>query len=98
MKSNYFSRAMRSRDPRFAKIAEKLTYSRRDMQAAPISPAPTFDDLADARAEYESVLQKKPFHGWDVATLREKISAAKVMPTPEPVTAPEPSDDTEGGE
>ena len=39
----------------------------------------TADDepLRAARTDYEAVLGKKPFHGWDVATLREKIQAAK---------------------
>lgn len=35
------------------------------------------DELQAARAEYETVLGKKPFHGWDAAALREKIEAAK---------------------
>jgi hypothetical protein len=34
-------------------------------------------DLAPLRAEYEAVVGKKPFNGWDAATLREKIAAAK---------------------
>jgi hypothetical protein len=34
------------------------------------------DDLAALRADYERVLGKKPFHGWDAAALREKIAAA----------------------
>jgi len=39
----------------------------------------TADDelLRAARADYEAVVGKKPFHGWDVATLRDKIRAAK---------------------
>jgi hypothetical protein len=35
------------------------------------------DELQAARADYEAAIGKKPFHGWDVATLREKIAAAK---------------------
>ncbi|MEQ1938605.1 ParB/RepB/Spo0J family partition protein [Mesorhizobium sp. CN5-321] len=33
-------------------------------------------DLAEARAEYEAKLGRKPFNGWDAKTLREKIAAA----------------------
>lgn len=38
---------------------------------------PAADDLKAARAEYEAALDKKPFHGWDAATLRAKIAEAK---------------------
>lgn len=33
------------------------------------------DDLSAARDEYQAVIGKRPYHGWDVATLREKIAA-----------------------
>lgn len=32
------------------------------------------DDLAAARAEYTEKMGKRPFHGWDVETLRKKIA------------------------
>lgn len=35
------------------------------------------DDLKAARAEYEAVLGKRPFPGWGIEVLREKIAAAK---------------------
>jgi hypothetical protein len=35
------------------------------------------EELRAARADYEAVVGKKPFHGWDVATLRDKIQVAK---------------------
>lgn len=72
MKQNYLDRAMKARDPRFAKIASKLGYGTRHMTAA--KPAET---IADVREEYERVVGKKPFMGWDIATLRQKIAAAK---------------------
>jgi len=31
------------------------------------------DELAVVRAEYQRTFDKRPFHGWDVATLRGKI-------------------------
>lgn len=34
-------------------------------------------DIAALRAEYEATLGKRPFMGWDAATLREKMAAAK---------------------
>lgn len=34
------------------------------------------DALADLRAEYQRVLGKRPFNGWDADELREKIAAA----------------------
>lgn len=41
------------------------------------SPKPAGDDLAELRAEYQTAVGKRPFHGWDAATLRERISEAK---------------------
>lgn len=42
------------------------------------STAPAVDDdLVKARTEYRDALGRPPFHGWDAATLREKIAAAK---------------------
>ncbi len=41
-----------------------------------ITPAPE-DDIAAVRAEYLDVVGKKPFMGWDIETLREKIAAAR---------------------
>lgn len=33
------------------------------------------DELIAAREAYEAKMGKKPFHGWDVATLNEKMAA-----------------------
>jgi hypothetical protein len=70
MKQNYGDRMMRARDPRFAKIAERMGYKRRDMVAET-----AVDETAALRAEYERVIGKRPFMGWDAAKLREKIEA-----------------------
>ncbi|KFB10343.1 hypothetical protein [Nitratireductor basaltis] len=75
MKSNYLDRAMKARDPRCRKIAERLGYGRRDMQAE--TPAQKSDPLSEAREEYQAVIGKRPYHGWDVETLRAKIAEAK---------------------
>lgn len=84
MKSNsYMDRALKARDPRYARILSKLGYERRDMVAAPapapapVAVEPSADDMAALRVEYQAVIGKRPFLGWDAGTLREKIAAAK---------------------
>ena len=104
-KQSYMDRALRSSDPRFARILDKMGYGTRhiisevmngrmsvnDARAAigrdPLdhdgdgrkgdSPKPeASDELTEVRAEYQRVLGKRPFHGWSVDELREKIAAA----------------------
>lgn len=71
MKSNsYMNRALRSNDRRFANILDRLGYHRRDMIAKPV------DDLQALREEYTRIIGKRPYHGWDIKALREKINAA----------------------
>ncbi|WP_028034112.1 hypothetical protein [Chelativorans sp. J32] len=75
MKSqSYMTRALRARDPRFARILGKLGYGSRDMQARPQEPT---EDITALRAEYQKVVGKRPFHKWDVGTLKAKIAEAK---------------------
>jgi len=71
MKSqSYMTRALQSRDPRFARILGRLGY---DTPA----PEPSAEDvLRTLRAEYEKNVGKRPYMGWDAETLREKIAAA----------------------
>lgn len=33
------------------------------------------DELTDLREQYQEKFDKKPYHGWDVATLKEKLGA-----------------------
>jgi hypothetical protein len=73
MKQNYIDRMMRARDSRFAKIAEKMGYGRRDMVAAP----PPVDEMAALREEYIRVVGKRPFMGWDAAKLRARLAMAR---------------------
>lgn len=54
------------------------------------APPPPADDLpqpgdilAPLREEYQRVLGKKPYHGWDAETLREKIDAHIAAPAAE---------------
>lgn len=62
---------------RYADILQKLgrgTYMTRDMQAQ----EPNNDDqLAGLRAEYQAVVGKRAYHGWDAETLREKIAESR---------------------
>lgn len=62
---------------RYADILQKLgrgTYMTRDMQAQ----ARREDEvLSSLRAEYQEVVGKRPFHGWDADALREKIAEAR---------------------
>lgn len=37
----------------------------------------TESNIDDVKKEYEKIVGKKPFHGWDEATLLEKIAEAK---------------------
>lgn len=74
-KSGYMTRALRHSDPRFARILGKLGYTGRDMRPAVVADEPK-DEIAALRAEYERVVGKRPFMGWDVDTLRAKIAEA----------------------
>lgn len=74
--SGYMDRALRAKDPRYAKVLRGLGYDRRDLvtQAEPQQDA---NDLSVLRGEYQDALGKKAYHGWDADTLREKIAEAK---------------------
>lgn len=78
MRQGYMNRALRSRDPRYARVLSRLGYGRRDMVAEPRpTPADPFEELAAFRSEYRLVVGRQPFHGWDAETLRAKIAAAR---------------------
>lgn len=70
---SYFTRALKARDPRFARIFGKLGYSTADMVAED-DAAPTIAELRDL---YEKVVGKRPFNGWDADTLAKKIEEAR---------------------
>lgn len=89
MKSQfYMTRAMRARDPRYATILSKLGYTRADTvaetpkgskaqpQATSTSEAPA-DALHALRQQYQEVVGKRPFNGWDAEKLQAKIAEAK---------------------
>lgn len=45
-------------------------------EPAAADPLDQYDDLTAARAEYHAAVGKRPFHGWDAETLREKVAEA----------------------
>lgn len=77
-KSNsYMDRAMRSADPRFARVLGKLGYQRSDLIAKANAEAEKEEDeLTELRAQYQEVVGKRAYHAWDAGTLREKIAEA----------------------
>lgn len=79
MKSNsYMTRALQARDPRFATILGKLGYAGAVRQAPTRPHTQTPEELlAATRAEYQTVVGKRPFHGWNIETLKAKIIKAK---------------------
>lgn len=86
MKSqSYMTRALKSRDPRFARILGKLGYSTTELVAddpskkpKPKAKVPSQEDpRMMLRAEYERVIGKKPFGGWDVDELKKRINEAQ---------------------
>lgn len=87
-RSGYMTRAMKARDPRYARVLGRLGYERSDLVAAdPLdhdedgrkggSKKQTGDDISALRGEYEAKVGKRPFMGWDADTLRAKITEAE---------------------
>ena len=70
---NYAVRAFQSSDQRFARVFEKLGYSKRDMQAESFADAVEADELEKLRAEYESRFDRKPRQSWDAGKILAKI-------------------------
>ena len=74
--AGYMDRALKAKDPRFARILGKIGYDRRDMVAADEADGAPADDLTALRVEYQEAVGKKAYHGWDADTLRAKIAEA----------------------
>lgn len=87
-KQSYMDRALRHKDPRYARILSKMGYGTRHMVAQSASvPDPEDEDetsapasVSDAdalkalRDEYQLKMGKRPFHGWDADELRERLA------------------------
>lgn len=69
--SGYMDRALRASDPRFARVLGKLGYKRSDMA---VQAEIEQDEITTLRAEYQSVYEKRAYHGWDADELRAKIA------------------------
>lgn len=69
----YFTRALKARDPRFARIFSKLGYD----TSALISEDESAINIVNLRDTYEKVVGKRPFMGWDAETLAAKIAEAR---------------------
>jgi ribosome-binding protein aMBF1 (putative translation factor) len=79
-KSGYMTRAMKSRDPRFARVLGKLGYERSDMAATEAdvdNDKSDDDDLVAARVRYQEAVGKRAYHGWSVEELDAKIEESK---------------------
>lgn len=61
-------------DARFAPLEQAEAEEERPEETA----ADRTDAMAELRAEYERVLGKKPFMGWDAETLKAKIAEASL--------------------
>lgn len=62
---------------RYAKVLSKLgrgTYMTRDMRA---EQRRTDEELTELRAQYQGVVGKRPYHGWDAGELRQRIEEAE---------------------
>ncbi|RVI83933.1 hypothetical protein CN188_09700 [Sinorhizobium meliloti] len=76
-KSSYMTRAMKAHDPRYASILSKLGYARADSVFAATKEAVVADDLTELRKQYQEVVGKRAFNGWDAETVAQKIAEAK---------------------
>lgn len=65
----YVTRALKAKDPRYARILGKLGYNTTALAAEEVENL-DIDKLRDA---YHSAFGKKPFMGWDAPTLMAKI-------------------------
>ena len=70
----YYHRALKAADRRYRQAFERMGYGRRDMRA---EQRRTDEELTELRAQYQDVVGKRPYHGWDAAALREKIAEAR---------------------
>lgn len=60
------------------RVARVLIAAKKATMAPPqTSETRQHDQIAKLRSDYHHLLGKKPYHGWDEATLRAKIASAK---------------------
>lgn len=88
---SYMDRALKARDPRFARILGKMGYQRSDLVASARSPLdhdndgkPGGDHLAELRRLYQDKFGKRAFNGWDADAIRERLAAHVEPKAPAP--------------
>lgn len=59
-----------------AALRNRLSQLDHDGNGKPGGATGATDHMRELRAEYQRVVGKRPFSGWDEATLREKMAAA----------------------
>jgi hypothetical protein len=62
--NSYMTRALKANDRRYAKILDRLGYQAKD------------EDVAAVRAEYQAKFGKRPFMGWGIKKMRQKMAEA----------------------
>lgn len=70
--NSYLTRAMAHSDKRYEKVLRNLGYT---SEAGVVAKAVEYD-LTELRDQYQSLLGKKPFHGWDDEELQRRIDEA----------------------
>lgn len=86
---NYRERAEQHSDPRYARILDKLKPKRAEVApviqeptslAVPVLPEAPDEEVRQLRADYQELLGKRPYHGWDAYELRARINSALTAP------------------
>ncbi|WKL57247.1 hypothetical protein Q1W73_16515 [Asticcacaulis sp. ZE23SCel15] len=74
--AGYMDRALRAKDPRFARVLGRLGYSRSDLMSDNVAPVPPVDEdeLTRLRNSYKSLTGKVAHWRWTEKTLMAKIS------------------------
>lgn len=72
MANSYMTRAMRAADPRYRRILTRLGYGKSVKQ-------PERDEMTELRQEYERVVGKRPYWGWDADELRARMAEAEAQ-------------------
>ena len=65
----YITRALKAKDPRYARILGKLGYDTTALAAGEAEEL----DIDKLRGDYQSAFGKRPFMGWDADQLMAKI-------------------------
>lgn len=81
--ASYADKALRSRDPRFARVLGQIGYLRRDMRAigstsnSPIPENGAGEGLEELRAAYQAIKGRAPGASWGADRLRRLIDEAQ---------------------